>query len=114
MSIPTTNLYNFVTQALENQYRVKYFYPYGQKMFKNLIDNIEDEDPYEKPREQNILLCHDQEPLDFDLYNDDQLKKQQLQLEPLVPDLQKALANAKRDQKLAVDKAVVEAKYEAK
>jgi hypothetical protein len=28
--------------------------------------------------------------------------------------LQKALANAKRDQKLAVDKAVVEAKYEAK
>ena len=65
MSIPTNNLYNFVAQALENQYRIKYFYPYGQKMFKNLIDNIEDEDPYEKPREQNILLCHDQEPLDL-------------------------------------------------
>ena len=55
MSIPTNNLYNFVTQALENQYRVKYFSPYGHKQFKNIIDNIEDEDPYEKPREQNIF-----------------------------------------------------------
>ena len=91
MSIPTNNLYNFVTQALENQYRVKYFYPYGQKKFHNVIDNIEDEDPYEKPREQNILLCHDQEPLDFDLYNDENLQEQVAELEPSVPSLRKAL-----------------------
>ena len=111
MSIPTNNLYNFVTQALENQYRVKYFYPYGQKLFKNLIDNIEDQDPYEKPREQNILLCHDQEPLDFDLYNDDQFKKQQLQLETLVPDLQKALAKGVKDLNLRWIHPTHKAKY---
>ena len=111
MSIPTNNLYNFVTQALENQYRVKYFFPYGKKQFHNVIDNIEDEDPYEKPREQNILLCHDQEPLDFDLYTDEQLKKQQQQLEPMVPALQKAIDNGLKNLNLRWILPLHKAKY---
>jgi len=111
MSIPTNNLYNFVTQALENQYRVKYFYPYGQKQFHNLIDNIEDEDPYQKPREQNILLCHDQEPLDFDLYNDKNLHEQVTKLEPSVPSLRKALDNGLKDLNLRWTHPTHKAKY---
>ena len=111
MSIPTNNLYNFVTQALENQYRVKYFNPYGQKKFHNVIDNIEDEDPYEKPREQNILLCHDQEPLDFDLYNDENLRKQIGELEPSVPGLRKALDKGYKDLNLRWTHPTHKAKY---
>jgi hypothetical protein len=76
MSIPTNNLYNFVTQALENKFRIKYFSPWGEKDFKNIIDNMDDADPYEQIINQRIVLCHDQEPLDFDLYNDSQFEKQ--------------------------------------
>jgi len=83
MSVPTSNLYNFVTQALENRYLVKYFYPWGEKGFKNIIDNFEDNQP--KPiteiflndkDDQPTIICYDQEPLEFELYSDDQLDQQ--------------------------------------
>ena len=84
MSVPTNNLYNFVTQALENRYLVKYFYPWGEKGFKNIINNEEDSRPTMKYfttytswyNEVPVVLCHDQEPLDFDLYSDDCLLEQ--------------------------------------
>ena len=85
MSVPTSNLYNFVTQALKNQFLVKYFYPWGEKGFKNITDNMEDvmplttvTDPMASNSQKGykIILCHDQEPLDFDLYSDKQLLKQ--------------------------------------
>ena len=70
MSVPTNNLYNFVAQALENKYLVKHFHPWGHKGFANVIDNIEDALPAIKKMDIPVLLCHDQEPLDFDLYNE--------------------------------------------
>jgi len=70
MSIPTNNLYNFVSQALENQYLVKYFYPWGEKGFTNIVDHLEDTLPDARYSSMPVLFCHDQEPLDFDLYND--------------------------------------------
>ena len=76
MSVPTNNLYNFVAQVLDNKFLVKYFYPWGAKDFKNIINNEEDSIPAGKYGKANILLCHDQEPLDFDLYNDDYLLAQ--------------------------------------
>jgi len=74
MSIPTTNLYNFIAQVLKNKYMVKYFYPWGQKEFQNIIVNHEDLCPLGK--DVPIILCHDQEPLDFDMYSDDMLNKE--------------------------------------
>jgi len=77
MSVPTYNLYNFVAQALKNQYLVKHFYPWGEKGFPNIIDNIDDVSPgytYSCLGTQPVLICHDQEPLDFNLYSDSQLK----------------------------------------
>ena len=79
MSIPTNNLYNFVAQALENKYLVKYFYPWGEKGFGNIVDNCEDTqpDPFDEClHDQPTIICHDQEPLDFDMYSDEQLNKQ--------------------------------------
>jgi len=76
MSVPTSNLYNFVTQALENKFLVKYFYPWGEKGFKNIIDNEEDSRPNGNYNDLSVLICHDQEPLDFDLYSDQQLQQQ--------------------------------------
>jgi hypothetical protein len=76
MSVPTNNLYNFVTQALENKFLVKYFYPWGEKAFQNIVDNEEDSRPTVKYSEVPVVLCHDQEPLDFDLYGDDCLLEQ--------------------------------------
>ena len=84
MSIPTYNLYNFVAQALENKYLVKYFHPWGQKNFRNITDNREDFsvpdmiETYGKKWSNKVpvLLCHDQEPLDFDYYNDNRFFKE--------------------------------------
>jgi hypothetical protein len=77
MSVPTSNLYNFVTQALKNKFLVKYFYPWGEKGFKNIVNNEEDSIPTVKwYSELSVVLCHDQEPLDFDLYSDDCLLEQ--------------------------------------
>ena len=73
MSVPTTNLYNFITQVLENKFLIKYFYPWGEKAFQNIIDNDEDRRPNLWYRELPVVLCHDQEPLDFDLYNNKDL-----------------------------------------
>ena len=86
MSIPTYNLYNFVAQALENKFLIKNFYPWGEKEFQNIIDHSTDPiqgDTYQditdrsnpnikdlRYRKIPVLICHDQEPLDFDLYND--------------------------------------------
>ena len=77
MSIPTNNLYNFVAQALENKFLVKHFYPWGEKDLTNIIINYEDKVPenqYRNVSSQPIVLCHDQEPLDFDLYQDTQVQ----------------------------------------
>ncbi len=76
MSIPTNNLYNFVAQALENKFLVKHFYPWGEKGFTNIIDNEEDARPDVLYKKVPVILCHDQEPLDFDLYKDTNLVKQ--------------------------------------
>jgi hypothetical protein len=88
MSVPTNNLYNFVAQALENKYLVKHFHPWGHKGFANVIDNIEDARPNVKSRDIPVLLCHDQEPLDFELYNDTNLVKQ---LDTFYPVLRKMI-----------------------
>ena len=88
MSVPTNNLYNFVAQALENKYLVKHFHPWGHKGFANVIDNIEDTRPDVKSRDIPVLLCHDQEPLDFELYNDTNLVKQ---LDTFYPVLRKMI-----------------------
>jgi len=79
MSVPTSNLYNFVAQALENKYLIKYFYPYGEKGFGNIVTNWEDKQPnafVDCLMDQPTLICHDQEPLDFDLYSDKELEKE--------------------------------------
>jgi hypothetical protein len=84
MSVPTTNLYDFVHQVLESKFLLQYFYPWGEKQLENIIEHTEStykdtvpgtwiaSDPKGR-RYAPIVMCHDQEPLDFDLYNDDQL-----------------------------------------
>jgi len=87
MSIPTNNLYNFVAQALENKYLIKYFYPWGEKGFGNIVTNWEDEQPapfVDYLFDQPTVICHDQEPLDFDLYSDEQMKKQIHTMDPRI------------------------------
>ena len=76
MSVPTTNLYDFVHQVLESKFLLRYFYPWGEKRLKNIIEHLGRRDGeyvsniLNTKRYTPILLCHDQEPLDFDLYDD--------------------------------------------
>lgn len=93
MTIPTHNLYDFVHQTTKRQYWLMYFYPWGSKELTNLIDYQNSLDilnsihgiPPEKrfqiagydpsqyslttvKRTQPVLICHDQEPLNFERY----------------------------------------------
>ena len=65
-----------MAQALENQYLVKHFYPWGEKGFNNIINNEQDVYPDVRYRDVPVLMCHDQEPLDFDLYSDKRMLQQ--------------------------------------
>jgi hypothetical protein len=109
MTVPVHNLYDFVHQTTKNKYLLLYFYPWGSK---SLIDvhhyqidqawldgpkgisaenrhvplNTRVSDPYVHIRAfQPVMLCHDQEPLHFDLYNSNS-------------DFVKTMASAKKNQ----------------
>lgn len=91
MSIPTSNLYDFVHQVLEKEYWLEYFHPWGTRTLENVISyqKTQVDIPIEKQlcrkifpeqlctwdtiREwQPFVLCHDQEPLNFQLHQDKQ------------------------------------------
>lgn len=95
MSVPTHNLYDFVHQTTKKQFFMMYYRKWGSR---DLIDvwpyqtnndwlngprGIALEDRYSIPRlpnklldhkwaviSQPVLFCHDQEPLNFDLYSE--------------------------------------------
>ena len=94
MTVPVHNLYDFVHQTTKNKYFLIYFYPWGQKSISNTIfyqvsncwldtaKGIAASDRLGDPRDcsdlhelaivartQPIILCHDQEPLNYALYN---------------------------------------------
>jgi hypothetical protein len=96
MTVPTHNLYDFVHQATKKRYILLYHYPFGSRDLHNVcshqpnIEHINGELGIDKKyllasqlnstdqidcsyvhKTQPILFCHDQEPLNFDLYLDD-------------------------------------------
>jgi len=92
MTVPVHNLYDFVHQVTKRKYLLLYFYPWGQKDITDIHRYLNDRNfldgPNGIPNEhricpkqiekinwqhdlklfQPIILCHDQEPLNFDLY----------------------------------------------
>jgi hypothetical protein len=93
MTVPAHNLYDFIHQVTENRFWLMYFYPWGSKNLSNLIDYIGDIDMLNSASGipetgrvavkilpdtfqdfrwtkalQPVVLCHDQEPLNYDLY----------------------------------------------
>ena len=98
MSIPTSNLYNFIHQVTEKKYWIKYFYPWGSKSLSDVKDRLHSnsKEDYNKIVEdyqnnifikdiwpnlspdninflnfQPVLFCYDQEPLYWELYKDE-------------------------------------------
>lgn len=86
MSVPTHNLYDFVHQATKRQFMLSYFLKWGSRNLADVcwyqISNDWLNGPKGIPSEYRancptldhaslfhpVLFCHDQEPLDFDLY----------------------------------------------
>lgn len=92
MSVPTHNLYDFVHQVIEKRAIIKYFYPWGSRKLGDVIDllpghsdelmhKLFDPDnvcfkkslPDQWYRYVPIIMCHDQEPLNFNFYTDEQI-----------------------------------------
>jgi hypothetical protein len=96
MSVPTHNLYDFVHQVTKKRFYLLYYYPWGSRNLYDVKHYQIDPDWMDGPRGiqpqdrinlgvtpcvpvdwkhasilQPILFCHDQEPLNYDLYQDD-------------------------------------------
>jgi hypothetical protein len=91
MSIPIHNLYDFIGSIAKSKVLMKYFFPFGEKSLFNCIwskhmadvvnndnynghqDNIfyKQKLPNEYVDYVPLLICYDQEPLNFELYNQD-------------------------------------------
>jgi hypothetical protein len=96
MTVPVHNLYNFVHQTTKNKYFLIYFYPWGQRAINNAVfyqtddqcldsekgiavndrvngphNSVDELDYVWVAKTQPVLLCHDQEPLNFCLYQHD-------------------------------------------
>jgi hypothetical protein len=109
MTVPVHNLYDFVHQATKNKFLLLYFYPWGCKSLTDVHHYQVDQAWLDGPRGisvenrfipldtqihdpcthvqtfQPVILCHDQEPLQFDLYHSDS-------------DFVKRMASAKKNQ----------------
>ena len=95
MSIPIHNLYDFVHLATKKQYILMYHYPFGSRDLHDVCSHqpdmqhmngplgiaasnrliskylpAQDIDYYYIHKTQPVMFCHDQEPLNFDLYQD--------------------------------------------
>lgn len=96
MSVPTDNLYDFIHQVTEKRYWLMRSYPWGsreladfgdyqsdldgpngipveKRVLHQLMPELQKKLPYFKQVRnlQPVLFCHDQEPLNFALYQDD-------------------------------------------
>jgi len=99
MTVPSHNLYDFIHQVTERKFSLFYFYPWGQKDFKNIICHQTDLQHVNGPNGlsninakkylspklidlnqilnfQPVLFCHDQEPLFFNYYEDNSVAMQ--------------------------------------
>jgi hypothetical protein len=104
MSVPTHNLYDFVHLSTKKQFLLLYFYPWGSRDLNDVCHYIYNDQLLNGPRGiapsdrtgqkllsqcnadhitqlQPVLFCHDQEPLNFDLYLDQNPDMQQYRTE---------------------------------
>jgi hypothetical protein len=98
MTVPAHNLYDFIHQVTEKRFWLLYFYQWGNKDLKNVLDYQKDYEHTKGPNGidnllgetfldpdqiglsrfslarnfQPVLFCHDQEPLNYELYQDGQ------------------------------------------
>lgn len=93
MTVPVHNLYDFVHQSTKSKYFLIYFYPWGQRAINNAIFYQINDNWLDGPRgialddryyntfkklsdyewavwTQPVIMCHDQEPLNFLLYEE--------------------------------------------
>lgn len=95
MSVPTHNLYDFVHQVTKKQFFLLYFSPWGSRDLKNIKHYQSSNEHFNGPNGisipnraitdivpqdqidchwatfvQPIMMCHDQEPLNYKLYSD--------------------------------------------
>jgi hypothetical protein len=70
MSIPLDRLYHFIdniAKEIADNILIYRFYPHGSKKLENL-EEIHNGVTFEKRAKSILLICHDQEPLNYNLY----------------------------------------------
>jgi hypothetical protein len=71
MSVPLDNLYHWIQRLAQHPVTLYVFHPHGSKDIFNLDQFENTEVPYWPDMIGNIIICHDQEPLNFDSHQFD-------------------------------------------
>jgi hypothetical protein len=70
MYIPLDHLYHWISSKADRPVNIYYFYPHGSKNLWDVANYPAQKTLYDRKRYQFIpdIICHDQEPLNFDFY----------------------------------------------
>jgi len=68
MTIPLDNLYHYIEGLFPEPVCIYLFYPHGSRDILTLIGLNYEKDFYIKRNQSVLVICHDQEPLDYKLY----------------------------------------------
>lgn len=70
MSIPLDRLYNFIDSLCDHDVLIYRFFPHGSKKLEHLAPLHGHNPDWYLNMTTPIMICHDQEPLKYDLYNE--------------------------------------------
>lgn len=91
MSVPLDRLYNYVDGLCNHDIIIYRFFPHGSKKLEDLkpINDIDySNSSWSKHMLTPVMICHDQEPLHYDLYSQDDVRKcAGVNWDPLLKDL---------------------------
>ena len=70
MTIPLDDLYHYIKGLVSKPVCMYLFYPHGSRNILNLIGLSNDKNFSDKRNQSLLVVCHDQEPLNYHLYDD--------------------------------------------
>jgi len=76
MSVPLDRLYNFLHDISDRVLFIYRWMPHGSKKLADLCQLIDYSQIHRKDKNQYPLICHDQEPLFYDLYTESDIRAQ--------------------------------------
>jgi hypothetical protein len=80
MSVPLDRLYNFLHDISDRALFIYLWNPHGSKKLADLLGLLPSVNPHWRDRTSPVIICHDQEPLFYDLYTEADIRDRMLSI----------------------------------